>query len=54
MHGKHACPEWPVTSAACLLQTQRAYAKLRVERMNAKRAGMRKKRIADAEAEKDK
>ena len=33
------------------VQGQRAYEKLRVERMNAKREGMRQKRKADAEAE---
>lgn len=35
---------------SCELQDQRVYEKLRVERMNAKRDGMRKKRAADAAA----
>ena len=37
-----------------LMQKGRVYEKLRVERMNARREGMRKKRAAEAEAEKDK
>jgi hypothetical protein len=36
------------------LQKQRAYAKLRVERMNAKREGERQKRLLEDAAEKDK
>lgn len=36
------------------VQKQRVYAKLRVERMNAKRDGERKKRAADEAAEKEK
>lgn len=48
------CKGWS-SERSSLLQAQRAYAKLRVERMNAKRDGMRKKRLADAAAaEKDK
>jgi hypothetical protein len=36
------------------VQKQRVYAKLRVERMNAKREGERKKRLLDDAADKDK
>lgn len=36
------------------VQKQKVYAKLRVERMNAKREGERKKRAADEAAEKEK
>lgn len=57
--GAAACRPLP-TATSCAhglraaVQGQRVYEKLRVERMNARREGMRKKRAADAAAEKDK
>lgn len=45
--------EFVLTQPKCV-QKQKVYAKLRVERMNAKRDGERKKRAADEAAEKEK